>query len=125
METSRLDAGRVQDRDDVVEQPRLKELAIGKVDADRDRCRPVTIQVMDTLAGLRQHPPADRHDQAGLLRDRDELARRHVATRRVAPTNQRLERLHTTAAQVDDRLVCESELFPGKGAAQVGLDLEA
>ena len=42
-------------------------------------------------AALAQHPAADRHDQAHLLGERDELRRRDEAALGVVPAQQRLD----------------------------------
>ena len=48
-------------------------------------------QLRAALTGLAQHPVAERHDQPGLLRDRNELARRNESAHRVPPADQRLD----------------------------------
>jgi hypothetical protein len=64
-------------------------------------------------AGLPQRPVAERPDEAGLLRDRQEGAGQQHAPLRVAPAQQRLEGAHRAALDADDRLVFEEE-FAGR-----------
>ena len=59
------------------------EVVVGELagrEVDRDRERRVLVRLGDPRRGLRarfvQHPRADRHDQAGLLGDREELVGR-------------------------------------------------
>ena len=76
-------------------------------------------------AGLPQRPFADRHDQAGLLGQRDELDRRDEAALGVMPAQQRLQTADLVALEVDERLVVELELAVGQRLAQVELQLAA
>ena len=48
-------------------------------------------QSLGLAAGLLEDHPADRDDQLGLLRERDEVDREDEAARRVLPAGQRLE----------------------------------
>jgi hypothetical protein len=75
-------------------------------------------------AGLAQHPAADRHDQAGLLGERDELERRHEPALGVVPAHERLDAGDPAVVELDDRLVVELELAVLERALQVGLELE-
>ena len=68
-------------------------------------------------------PGADRHDQAGLLGDRDELDRRDEAAGRVVPADQRLERADPVVLEVEQRLVKKLELAALDREPQVGLEL--
>ena len=61
--------------------------------------------------GLAQDPAAQRDDQAGLLGQRDELARAEEAARRVLPADQRLEAGDAAEVEVDDRLVVQDQLL--------------
>ena len=64
------------------------------------------------------HPVADRLDQAGLLGDGDELARRHQRTElAVVPAQQRLDADHPAPAR-EDRLVVQLELLGHERAPQ-------
>ena len=72
-------------------------------------------------AGLPQHPLAERHDQPGLLGERNELGRRDHAALGMVPAQQRLEAADLVALEVDERLVVELELAVGERLAQVEL----
>ena len=61
-------------------------------------------------AGLAQHPGAERHHQAGILGDRQKLARQDQALLRMAPAQQGLEADHRLGPGLDLRLVMELEL---------------
>ena len=63
------------------------------------------------LAGALEHPAAERDDQAGILRDRDERRRRDGAAHRVLPAQQRLVAADLAGLQVEDRLVGERQLL--------------
>ena len=61
-------------------------------------------------AGLVEHELADRHDQPGLLGQRDELAGRDEAALRVLPAHERLGGDHVAGGEAGDRLVLDREL---------------
>src|SRR3954452_3764739 len=75
-------------------------------------------------AALAQDPAADRHDEAHLLGERDELVRRDEAALRVAPAQQRLDAGGAAVGEPDDRLVVKLELIGGERALEVGAQLE-
>ncbi len=77
------------------------------------------------LARALQHPGADRDNQAGVLRDRDELHRRDVAQFAVVPAQERFRADCAAAPAIDDRLVDETQLARRQRAAQELLDREA
>ena len=64
----------------------------------------------DLGAGGAQDPGADRHDQAGLLGQRDELGRRHQPEIGVEPAQQRLDAEHRPVGEADLGLVVDHEL---------------
>jgi hypothetical protein len=70
-------------------------------------------------AGGIQHPLADRPYQAGLLRQRDEVIRRHHPPLRVVPAQQRLHPHDPPATGLDDRLVVHLQLLPLQRVAQI------
>ena len=76
-------------------------------------------------AALAQDPAADRHDQAGLLGQRDELVGADHAALGVVPAQQRLDAADRPVLQADDRLVEELELIGRQRALQVGAQLQA
>jgi hypothetical protein len=61
--------------------------------------------------GLVQDPAADRDDQAGLFRQRDEVERGNLAEGRVLPAKKRFEPDHLERLELYDRLVGERELL--------------
>ena len=61
-------------------------------------------------ARLVEHERADRHDQPGLLGQRDELARRDEAALGVVPAHERLGGDDVAGVEADDRLVLDGEL---------------
>src|SRR4029079_15728031 len=65
----------------------------------------------ELVARLLEHPAAERDDEPALLRDRDEVVRRHDAAGRVRPPEERLGPDDGAGLQVDDRLVVEDELL--------------
>ena len=75
-------------------------------------------------AGLLQHPLAQRHDQAVLLGQRDELRGEQQAQLRMAPAHQRLGADRRAGPGIHDRLVVELELLPLERAAQGVLQRE-
>ena len=70
-------------------------------------------------AGLAQHPLADRNDQAGFFRQRNEIDRRDHAAQRMVPAHQRFEGDDDVLGDVADRLVIDFEFFALKRGAQV------
>jgi hypothetical protein len=59
-----------------------------------------------------------RADQAGALRDGDEVVGRHQPTHRVHPSHQRLERPHLTRVGVDLRLIVQDQFIGRDRAAK-------
>ena len=97
------------------------ELHRRDVDRDPDVVRPVR----RLGAGRPQHPFAERIDQAGLLRDRNELGRRDHAALGMVPAQQRLAADDPVVADVDQRLVVQLELAAHERLAQVDLQRAA
>ena len=69
-------------------------------------------------AGFAQHPVAERHDEAGLLGERDELGGGDEAALRMAPAHQRFHADDAPAAHVDLRLVVQHELRSSRARAR-------
>ena len=117
LEAFGLEAGLGERLADLVDQLAMEELRGRQVDRHADPgpggC---------ARAGLVQHPGAERHDQAGLLGDRQELAGQDQALLRVAPAQQGLEADHRLGGRPDLRLVVELELALGEAAPEVGLE---
>src|SRR5690606_2831134 len=77
------------------------------------------------LARGLQGPAADRHDEAALLGERDELRGADEAVLVVVPAAERLEAEHLAGLERDHRLVVEAQLGALERAAQVGLEEQA
>ena len=69
-------------------------------------------------AGFAQHPATNRHDEAGIFRDRHELPGTDQTVFRVLPADQRLGADHCAGNQVDLRLVIQQKLVLPEGAPQ-------
>ena len=76
-------------------------------------------------AGLPQHPFAERHDQPGFFRDRDEFGGRDHAADGMVPADQRLAAADFVRLQIQQRLVMQYELAVADRLAQVHLDRAA
>ena len=81
-------------------------------------------QALALAAPLAQDPAADRHDQPGLLGERDELVGADHPALRVVPAQQRLDAADRPVAQPDHRLVVELQLVGDQRALQVGAQLQ-
>jgi hypothetical protein len=109
----------------------LDEARVGELlgrEVDREAEGPVGQQrgpARHLGCGRRHHPAAERHDEAGLLRQRDEAGRREQPAARVLPADQRLEpHDREVAPHVDDRLVDEAELPRGQAVPDLPLQVE-
>ena len=91
----------------------------------RRRARGQPLPHVRLPAGLLDHPAPHRDDEARLLRDGDELRRRHEAAIRVAPAQQRLRTDHPPGADGEDRLVVEDELVPFERSFKLASRLQA
>ena len=74
----------------------------------------------DVEAGAVEHPAVEVGDEAVLLGERHERARRDVAADRVVPAGQRLDADQPVRAEVEDGLVVQVELVEGERLAQLG-----
>ncbi len=87
---------------------------------------PDVLGPLDRLdAGGPKHPLADRPDQPGLLRNWNELDRRHHAQTGVGPAQQRLETLHNRVGRGDHRLIDQMKLAALQRLAHRDLDVAA
>ena len=104
----------------------LCELAGREVDAHWTAvaCR-LVVPAAQPAARLAQHPAADRHDQAGLLGQRDELAGRRPGRARVLPAHERLDAAGRAAREVDHAAGSEAQLVALERAAQRALESRA
>ncbi len=76
-------------------------------------------------AGLLHHPLADRHDQTGVLRQRNELAGTDRAVDVAGPAHQRFEADNLFGVGIDHRLVVERQLVVLERIAQREFELTA
>ena len=71
-----------------------------------------------------EHRTTDRHDEPGLLGDRDELRREQQTPFGMPPPHQGLEVAYPSGGQVEDRLVEHLQARRLERSAQRGLDVE-
>ncbi len=108
---------------DVPDQVGVLELAHRDVHAHAQPAERGAVLPLGGLpGGLLEHPAPDRHDQAGLLGQRDEVERRHQAALGVAPPEQRLEADDLLRRDVDDRLVVQLQLLGVEGPGELRPD---
>ena len=82
------------------------------------------LQLLPAPARFREHPRADRNDQARLLGEGDEVQGHHETPGGMVPADQGLEPLDLPARQMDHRLEVEDELLVVDGPLQVRLQLQ-
>ena len=95
-----------------------------RFDGDRQAREALLVPLARLGAGRAQDPLADRDDQAGELRDGDELARRDQAQLGVAPAQERLGAEDLGGLEVEEGLEVELELVVGDGLAEAALEGE-
>jgi hypothetical protein len=95
----RCDAGVGQGGGDAGDEARVGQLVGGDVDVERQRAGQPGGQL---FAGDAEHPVAERQDQAGAFRGRDEVGRSDHASGRVLPADQRLDAARAAVDEVDD-----------------------
>ncbi len=107
-------------------KPGAESCAGRDVDVQRQRLHPGEAEVPrpQLAAGARQDALTDGHDEAGLLRERQVVARRDRAQQRVAPADERLDGGDGATLEVDDGLVLHPELVALDGALQLALQVE-
>src|SRR5690606_23466203 len=103
----------------VAGEARLEQLFAGNVDRDLDLPRPAG----RLAASLAQYPFADRHDQAGILGQRDEFAGADETVLGAVPADQSLEADHVLARGVDHGLEMEAKLLVADRLPQRELEL--
>src|SRR5438874_1030211 len=74
-------------------------------------------------ARLAQHPFPDRHDQAGLLRDRNELGRGYDSTDGVMPADELFHADDLVALEIDKGLIHDIKLAVAQHASKLDLHL--
>ena len=109
---------------DVAGEPRVAGVRRGQVDGDA-----YAVTGVEPGAHLAQclveHVQGERLDEVRRLDDRKELAGAEQPSRRVLPTNERLDRVGATRAQIDLRLVVQDELVLFDRPADLGRAVRA
>ncbi len=95
------------------------------IDGNRDVTERGMRPEFGLLAGLFQNPLTDRHDQAGLLGDRNEVGGRDEAAIGMVPAKQRLGADQGPGFSVGFRLVMEFELIGVQRLANLVLHIKA
>src|SRR5262249_59302938 len=72
-----------------------------------------------------QHEQAEIDNEADLLRDGDEIGRRHPPHLGMVPTRQRLEAGYRAVVEPYDRLVQDGDFLALERTAQIGLERQA
>ena len=98
---------------------RIAHLRGRKVDRDPQILRPIG-GLGDRLA---HHPFADRHDQAGLFRDRQEVVGRDHPAHRMIPAQQRFVTRCPPALEIDHRLVVQPQFATRDRFGQILFEL--
>ena len=102
------------------------ELAGGEVHRHHERALGCHVAPAGGVAArLRQHLPAQREDEPGLLGEGDEARRREQAPLGVVPADERLAADDRTRGQLDDRLVVERQPAALDRRRQRGPQLQA
>ena len=114
LEPRRIDAGLVHHLDDALDQIGLLELARGHIDADV-QVEPGIAPAAQLGARGAQDPLAERHDEPGLLRERDEARGLDQAQFRVTPTDQRFGATHPVSREIDLRLIVQYQFAALRG----------
>ncbi len=120
---ARFESGLVQGRQHDLRQVLVLELLGRQVDRDAQQAPRQALPGARLAAGGAQHPFADRHDQAGLLGQRDEFGRRHQSALGMAPAHQGLDPDDLGRAHVALGLVDQVQLVVLQRAAQAHLEL--
>ncbi len=118
------ETGGLQGLQDALGQVGVRELARGQVDRQAQRRQPPAVPLHQLLRGGAQHPVADRDDQTGLFRQRDEVARRDHPALRVAPADEGLDADGVPPIQAGLWLIMELELALAQRRAQPLLQLQ-
>ena len=111
-------------RADVRREPVVAELARREVDGDAQRRAAEGVPLPRLPAGLREHEPAERDDQAGVLGDRDELRGLHETALRVSPAHERLEAAQRAVGETTIGWYARLELAAVEAAAERRLGAE-
>ena len=96
----------------------MVQLHRGQVDRHAQVDKALVVPLAQLLAGLIQHPFANRDYGAVLFGQRDENVRRDKAVLRMLPAQQRLDADHPVVAVIDLWLINQVQLVVGEGFAQ-------
>ncbi|MDV7397979.1 hypothetical protein RZS08_41645, partial [Arthrospira platensis SPKY1] len=107
MQLLRRNARRAQRRLEHADEVLVLELASRHIHRDAHIAQALLAPFAQLPAGRGDDPLTDRHDQPGLLRKGDEVARRDQPQRPVAPTDQRLGADDAAGQQLDLGLVVQ------------------
>ncbi len=105
---------------DLLHQLGITSLAGSEINADERAGGTEVLPGPGLQTSQVQQSSAERHDQAGLLRDIDEKAGAQQAETRMPPTDQRFDTGHAVVRECHDRLVLENELVLLEGTGQHG-----
>src|SRR4029077_11371576 len=110
---------------DVGRQVRVLQPTTTDVDADLQCLRggKLDLPMAPGGAGLSEDPALEGPDQAGLVGQSDEVARRQQTSTWMIPAHQRLESEQDAVLEPNRRLVVQDELPPLDGTRQVGFKL--
>ena len=106
---------------DALGQILLAELPRRQVDRHRKLGQPGVVPGLELGAGGPDHPVADGDDEAGFLRQGDELGRWNQAVVLGLPADQGLHAADFPRFQIHLGLVVEQEFLPFQGVVQIGL----
>ncbi len=104
------------------------EVGVFKLPARHVQCDEWAIDVghvaesLQRLTHFAQHVFADRHDQRGLLGERDEVDRRYDAAFRIGPARQRFEAGDARLGDIEDRLQADFELAAFERVSQLAFE---
>ena len=120
----RIEAAVVQRRQHDLAEVLVLELFGRQVHRHADGVAGAALPRPGLVAGGAQHPFADRHDQACVLGQRNELVGRDQTALGMAPAHQGFDGDDVAAAHVDLRLIQQIQLLVFQGAAQANFELD-
>ena len=105
-------------------QALVRHLSRGNVDRDTQLRQAALLPGAILHTGRLRDPAAHRHDQAGFLRDGDEISGRHEPELRAYPAYQGLQAGDPTGCDIDLRLVVQHEFVVVQRVAQVRFEFQ-
>ncbi len=109
----------LEQRRELLRQVQVHQVARGQVHRQA-QLQPLVGQRQPVARGLFEHPHRQVADEAGLLRERNELRRRHEPALRMLPAHQRLGADHAAVVERQLWLQVEAQLVAVDGLAQFG-----